>query len=567
MRPEITPESIALNNDVFTRTELAALTACVNGMTVDQISNRYLSMTALGMKDLLRRATSLLHAYDLLFKSAALRKGPNQDAESRPLALAAIKDIERLGPAKLQLHQPLSAWFIRHLSDRLEQAGIITIFDLLTRMNEDGPAWWRKIPRFGRKTGMSMLSWAKRHCKDLNFELKDFIKHPTLYLEPQGETVLIFPKTTELAPLERMRISQGLSGATGTNRADLTLCRLHAINDYEAIRTWLSLYPENTHTFRAYRRESERFLLWCVQHKGKAMSDVFVEDIIEYRDFLKDPQPRFTWVGATTTRFSRDWRPFQGPLSHTSQAHSITILKSMFEFLRKQNYLSSNPFSALPKNSVPTRIAVEKALSIDAWKSVYEWGLKQKRDTFITALAFLTLMRDAGLRRTEVTHLLRSNLTFNNGWKATFMGKGSRVRTVPLSDNAIKAIEAHLKTRKQSLATIKESDPLIKPKTYLVANKDLEKENFGYTEQGLWRIIKQFFKAYAKDNGDFEGRDLSSITPHALRHTFGVNALELGVPIDVVQQTLGHASLSTTTIYSQGDIKRRTKELEKLFNS
>jgi len=50
-----------------------------------------------------------------------------------------------------------------------------------------------------------------------------------------------------------------------------------------------------------------------------------------------------------------------------------------------------------------------------------------------------------------------------------------------------------------------------------------------------------------------------------LRHTFGVHALELDVPIDVVQQTLGHASLATTTIYSQGDIKRRTRELAKLF--
>ena len=566
MRPTLTSDSINIEDPALARVELAALRAWAYKMPLADISARFLPLNDVRLKALLRRALALLHKHSKTEDAYFLRNawqltGPKDLERTR----AAILQVENLGSAPPSLEHPVNVWFIRCISDKLEAAQIKTIQDMLATMNRRGEAWWREVPGFGKKTGLALLAWVRKNQQHFPIPLKAFIKAPARPPLTADNSVLIFPQTPVLAPLERIRIAMALSGEKGRNRQDLSKCRVDAPNDYAAILTWLSLYPENSHTYRAYRKEAERFLLWCIQSAGKAMSDVYVEDVIRYRDFLKDPQPRFTWVGPTTKRFSADWRPFQGGLSHTSAAHTITILKSMFEWLVNQGYLSSNPFSALPKNKRPARIAVDKALSIAAWTDVYEWGLAQKEnDTIITALAFLTIMRDSGLRRTEVSHLKRGDLVFNESWQATFEGKGARFRTVPLSKAAIQAIERHLKIREKTLETLKPDDPLIAPSIYLKGNEYLKAENFGYTEQGLWRLVKAFFKAYTADRGFFEGRDLSQVTPHQLRHTFGVNAIEKGVPIDVVQQTLGHTSLATTTIYSQGDIKRRTRELSKL---
>ena len=565
MRPILTPDTIKVPDAAFARVELAALRALVYRMPLPDISARFMPMTQASAQALILRAINLLHKHEkrneAYFLRPAARLTTEKDIER---ARDAILLVESLGTATPTLDHPVRVWFIRSVSTKLEETQINTLGDLLDRMNRRGSAWWRTVPGFGKKAGLSLLAWVQKNQQHFEIPLKEFIKSPALPVLTTDNSVLIFPKTPQLAPLERIRVATELSGVQGRNRQDIDKCRLDAPNDYAAILTWLSLYPENSHTYRAYRKEAERFLLWCIQSAGKALSDVYVEDVIRYRDFLKDPQPRFTWVGSTTKRFSADWRPFQGGLSHTSAAHTITILKSMFEWLVNQGYLASNPFSALPKNKRPARIAVDKALSIAAWQSVYDWGLAQTNDTFVTALAFLTVMRDSGLRRTEVTHLKRADLVFNESWQATFEGKGARFRTVPLSKAAIQAIERHLKIREKTLETLKPDDPLIAPSIYLKGNEYLKAENFGYTEQGLWRLVKAFFKAYTADRGFFEGRDLSQVTPHQLRHTFGVNAIEKGVPIDVVQQTLGHASLATTTIYSQGDIKRRTRELSKL---
>lgn len=75
-----------------------------------------------------------------------------------------------------------------------------------------------------------------------------------------------------------------------------------------------------SNTQRAYRTEAERFLLWAITHKGKALSSMSNEDCIEYRDFLADPQPRSRWCGAW--RFSKveidQWIHWQSEEQSTS---------------------------------------------------------------------------------------------------------------------------------------------------------------------------------------------------------------------------------------------------------
>ena len=116
-----------------------------------------------------------------------------------------------------------------------------------------------------------------------------------------------------LAPLERLAVPHALSGADGENRST-AFCYIQAQHDLDAVRAYLNRYRDQPKTLRAYTKELERFLLWAVVLRGKALSDLRVDDCEAYKDFLKSPDPRF--VGERFARHSPRWRPFaSGELS------------------------------------------------------------------------------------------------------------------------------------------------------------------------------------------------------------------------------------------------------------
>ena len=150
-----------------------------------------------------------------------------------------------------------------------------------------------------------------------------------------------------------------LDGSGGLYRRPQAQCLLKATNDYQAILAWLrskhGLTPDQkahlkarrrqrriehesgveqgldwlqalSNTQRAYRKEAERFLLWAITHKGKALSSMSNEDCALYRDFLADPQPRSRWCGdRARERWSPLWRPFEGPLSASAQRDMLCL--------------------------------------------------------------------------------------------------------------------------------------------------------------------------------------------------------------------------------------------------
>lgn len=186
--------------------------------------------------------------------------------------------------------------------------------------------------------------WLTSHVASIGQTLGAHVATPRakLYMH---ELNAIVPAATDIRPLERARVPDHLDGSHGAYRQPQALCLLSATNDYEAILTWLrskhGLTPEQrvdrikrrkqrdagvptgvewlsalSHTQRAYRKEAERFLLWAILERGKALSSMTQEDCIAYREFIADPQPRSTWCGSRAReRWSPLWRPFEGPLS------------------------------------------------------------------------------------------------------------------------------------------------------------------------------------------------------------------------------------------------------------
>lgn len=90
----------------------------------------------------------------------------------------------------------------------------------------------------------------------------------------------------------------------------------------------------------------------------------------------------------------------------------------------------------------------------------------------------------------------------------------------------------------------------------------------GYSDRGLRKLVYQAAEAL-RDYLEQAQPDLATQTehlhPHAFRHAFGTAATEAGVPVDVVQSYLGHASPSTTAIYNKASARRRQHEIAKLL--
>ncbi|MDM0032205.1 hypothetical protein QTI33_08670 [Variovorax sp. J22P271] len=183
-----------------------------------------------------------------------------------------------------------------------------------------------------------------------------------------AELGAVVPQSTALVPFEKFLVPAELDGSAGRYRADPALCMLEASNDYEAIAEWLASKRgaegnKEASTQRAYRKEAERLLLWSILERRKPLSALAVADVTAYRAFLEDPP--LAWCGHRYhQRWSPLWRPLEGALKPPALRQTLIILRSLFSFLKDQNYVVGNPFVgvALPAE---TRLGSQRALSFE----------------------------------------------------------------------------------------------------------------------------------------------------------------------------------------------------------
>lgn len=136
---------------------------------------------------------------------------------------------------------------------------------------------------------------------------------------------------SQIVPIEQaiIQLPCQLDGSQGSNRSEVEKCQIKAINDYQAILCWLNEYRHVNTTYISYQKEAERLLLWCVHEIKKPLSSLKHEDFEAYFNFLADPRPCEKWCNKRkTSRKSKEWRPFAGPLGASSQAAAIAIIGS-----------------------------------------------------------------------------------------------------------------------------------------------------------------------------------------------------------------------------------------------
>jgi site-specific recombinase XerD len=166
--------------------------------------------------------------------------------------------------------------------------------------------------------------------------------------------------------------------------------------------------------------------------------------------------------------------------------------------------------------------------------------------------AIIELLFSAGLRVSELTNLNRDHINLNKD-EFSIRGKGSKLRIVFLSEEAKSALHQYLAKR----IDVDEALFISFPKKGLVNKKNSERETLRLTPRTIQRLIKY----YAKKAGI-----MKDVHPHTLRHSFATDLLINGADIRSVQAMLGHASITTTQIYTH-ITNERLKEVHQSYHT
>lgn len=606
---------MAQHNDVeaapaakrYTRTDFAALRYRLNGLPLETVISKLYSEDDLAARGVAGAAELNAWLKELLAvlierakkanpQLAAVLEGAQRSNRwstqvVNHLVAAGEQDYSRPRP-----NDTLTEWFKPVATAALKAEGIDSPGALKHYIEARGEHWYRAVPRIGAGKARTLEAWLRKNSDTMGPLVR--AAAPTA----QAGLVELHPNSP-LLPLDRVaRVATSLDGATGVNR-NQTFCLISARNDLAAIQAYLLRFRDRQSTCRAYQKELERFLLWCVRHRGVAMSSVLTEECEAYKDFLRHPDPG--WVGVRAARSSSAWRPFAEPLQPRSQRYSIQALRTFFDWLVRVRYLGGNPWVTVADPVVDVKevpIDIDKALPLELWLRLVKVGglldrlcsdqpLAEKeglalhgRDNAVTgaqyrlARAAIFLIGFSGIRREEATTRTRGHLKPVADqppgspplWELAVLGKRKKWRTVYLPERVVDALQAHWKDRGHDFTAASEL-ALLSPVTLVsaaarrkhVANDGLSLTGHGFTADGLYKLVKAAVIRMADDEAlelTVDDRTLlRRLAPHALRHTFATQAI-VTMPSDVLQKLLGHASLSTTSIYVRAERSRAISE-------
>jgi integrase/recombinase XerC len=265
-------------------------------------------------------------------------------------------------------------------------------------------------------------------------------------------------------------------------------------------------------TLEAYRRDLGQFLSFLAHHTGGPVT-----------------------LGTLKQMRAADIRAFMAArrednLTSRSLARALSAIRSFFRFLEREGVLATEALNVIrtpkQKRSLPKALTV-----LEAKQTIATTGEMEERPWVAARdMAVLSLCYGAGLRISEALAVCRADL---DGNAMRVNGKGGKTRLVPLIASVRAAIETYLKLCPFSLGP---SQPLFRGVKGGVLSPRL-----------IQLRVVQLRSALGLP---------PSATPHALRHSFATHLLGRGGDLRAIQELLGHASLSTTQIYTAVDTDR-----------
>jgi integrase/recombinase XerD len=225
-------------------------------------------------------------------------------------------------------------------------------------------------------------------------------------------------------------------------------------------------------------------------------------------------------------------------LSARSQSRLISGLKSFFSYLIFEKYREDNPMDLVETPRIgrklpPTLSTEEIDMLIGA---INKSSLEGQRN-----VAIIETLYGCGLRVSELIDLKISDLFFEEGF-IKVLGKGNKERFVPVNPQTEKFLKIYLQ----------EVRPLQKPQVLAADTVFLNRRGQGLSRAMIFTIIKDLAVLIHLQK---------NISPHSFRHSFATHLLENGADLRVIQQLLGHESITTTEIYMHLDRSHLAKVL------
>ncbi|MEO3823754.1 site-specific tyrosine recombinase XerD [Actinomadura sp. B10D3] len=219
------------------------------------------------------------------------------------------------------------------------------------------------------------------------------------------------------------------------------------------------------------------------------------------------------------------------PLSAGSAARALVAVRGLHRFALREGLAATDPAHEVKPPTPPRRLPkaislaeVERLLAAAAGPSGDPGSARGLRDR-----ALLELLYGSGARISEAVGLDVDDLDLRDGF-ARVAGKGGKARVVPIGDYAREAVDAYLVRARPELAGAGRGGPAL----------FLNARGGRLSRQGAWMVLRA-----AADRAQ-----LSEVSPHTLRHSFATHLLDGGADVRVVQELLGHASVTTTQVYT-----------------
>ena len=284
-------------------------------------------------------------------------------------------------------------------------------------------------------------------------------------------------------------------------------------------------FSENT--CRGYRHDLEEFLTFLTERQPGGKACVRNDDPIEI-----DRVDGLTIRGFLGYLHKRNKK--------TTIARKLSTLRSFFKFLVRRGLVEDNPAETIrtPKQekTIPDYLTVDEMFRL--LDSIHSNRILDLRNRAI----FETLY-SCGIRVSELVGLNTSDVDFGQALIRVF-GKGGKERIVPIGEKALGAITNY---RQKLKGERKNSSKLGGP---LFLNKNMGR----LTARSVARILDKLVTTCGL---------LTPVSPHTLRHTFATHMLDAGADLRVVQELLGHMSLSTTQKYTHVSIDRLMETYDK----
>ncbi|MGC9347152.1 MAG: site-specific tyrosine recombinase [Anaerolineae bacterium] len=271
------------------------------------------------------------------------------------------------------------------------------------------------------------------------------------------------------------------------------------------------------HTLTAYERDLLQFQEFLEELGSPVIEDLTPEDLDGYVTLLQ----------------AQDYKT-------STVARKVAAVRAFLKFLYAEGVVGAELVNWLHQPKAERRLP--KTLTREQVNRFLEATMMEETPLALRDQALFELLYASGMRATEIVRLTLDDLDQAAGTVRCY-GKGSKERVIPLYEEAIRKLQRYLAEGRSFLLRDKGESTLF-----------LNNLGRPLTRQGLWFLVQHY--AEAADLPDW-------VTPHTLRHTFATHLLEGGAELREIQQMLGHASITTTQIYTEISSRRKREAYDR----